>query len=190
MQTLGVGWWAIAIGMAIGGVVGIFAALKVKMTAMPQMVALYNGAGGGAAALISTVEFYVMRGGASSMDDVIAVSLVLSAIIGSVSFAGSIIAFLKLQEVMTGRPVTYPASRSSTRSSLLGILGLAVWFVVTLGSAAGVGLRRAAARRAAARRALRAADRRRRHAGRDLAAQLVHRRRRRDHRIRTRLARC
>src|SRR5580700_1675395 len=111
VQTLGIGWWAIAVGTVVGGVIGVFAALKVKMTAMPQMVALYNGAGGGAAALISTVEFYVVRGGTLHMDDVIAISLVLSAIIGAISFAGSIVAFLKLQELMTGRPVTYPGQQ-------------------------------------------------------------------------------
>jgi NAD(P) transhydrogenase subunit beta len=133
VQTYGVGWWAIAIGTVVGGAIGVFAALKVKMTAMPQMVALYNGAGGGAAALISTVEFYVSRGGTVRMDDVIAVSLVLSAIIGAVSFAGSIIAFLKLQEVMTGRPVTYAGQQIVNALVTLGILALAGWFVVTLG---------------------------------------------------------
>jgi NAD(P) transhydrogenase subunit beta len=132
VQTQAVGWWAVAIGVAIGGVVGIVAAVKVKMTAMPQMVALYNGAGGGAAALISTVEHYVVHGG--SMSDVIAVSLVLSAIIGSVSFAGSIIAFLKLQEVMTGRPITYAGQQVVNAAVLLVILALAVWFVVSLGT--------------------------------------------------------
>ncbi|MFY9663448.1 MAG: NAD(P)(+) transhydrogenase (Re/Si-specific) subunit beta [Candidatus Cybelea sp.] len=131
VQTGAVGWWAIAVGVVLGGLVGIVAALKVKMTAMPQMVALYNGAGGGAAALISTVAFF-NASGASSTDDVIAVSLVLSAIIGSISFAGSIIAFLKLQEVMTGRPVTYPGQQIVNGLVLLAILGLAVWFVVTL----------------------------------------------------------
>jgi NAD(P) transhydrogenase subunit beta len=132
-STEGVGWWAIAVGTAIGAIVGVYAALKVKMTAMPQMVALYNGAGGGAAALISTVEFYVVRGGTIAMDDVIAISLVLSAIIGAISFAGSIIAFLKLQELMTGRPVTYPGQQIVNAIVLLAILGLAGWFVVTLG---------------------------------------------------------
>ncbi|MBV9233852.1 MAG: NAD(P)(+) transhydrogenase (Re/Si-specific) subunit beta, partial [Candidatus Eremiobacteraeota bacterium] len=132
VRAQGIGWPEVAIGVAIGGLVGIFAALKVKMTAMPQMVALYNGAGGGAAALISTVEHSVAYGGA--MNDVIAVSLVLSAIIGSVSFSGSIIAFLKLQEVMTGRPVTYPGQQIVNALVLLGILGLSVWFVVTLGA--------------------------------------------------------
>jgi NAD(P) transhydrogenase subunit beta len=132
VRTGAVGWEAVAIGVAIGGVVGIYAALKVKMTAMPQMVALYNGAGGGAAALISTVEHYVVHG--SAMNDVIAVSLVLSAIIGAVSFSGSIVAFLKLQEVMTGRPITYPGQQFVNALVLLGIVGLAAWFVVSLGT--------------------------------------------------------
>ena len=132
VRTGAVGWEAIAIGIAIGGIVGIYAALKVKMTAMPQMVALYNGAGGGAAALISTVEHYVVHGGA--MNDVIAVSLVLSAIIGAVSFSGSIVAFLKLQEVMTGRPITYPGQQVVNALVLLAIVGLAAWFVVSLGT--------------------------------------------------------
>jgi NAD(P) transhydrogenase subunit beta len=107
------------------------------MTAMPQMVALYNGAGGGAAALISTVEHNVVHGGA--MNDVIAVSLVLSAIIGSVSFAGSIVAFLKLQEVMSGRPLTYPGQQLVNALVLLGLIALAVWFVVSLGTLPGWG---------------------------------------------------
>ncbi|HEX3457004.1 MAG TPA: NAD(P)(+) transhydrogenase (Re/Si-specific) subunit beta [Candidatus Baltobacteraceae bacterium] len=132
VRTGAVGWEAVAIGVAIGGIVGIYAALKVKMTAMPQMVALYNGAGGGAAALISTVEHYVVHGGA--MNDVIAVSLVLSAIIGAVSFSGSIVAFLKLQEVMTGRPITYPGQQIVNGLVLLAIVGLAAWFVVSLGT--------------------------------------------------------
>jgi NAD(P) transhydrogenase subunit beta len=131
VQTGAVGWWAVAVGVAIGGVVGIYAALKVKMTAMPQMVALYNGAGGGAAALISTVQFFIDQG--SGLDPAVAVSLVLSAIIGAISLAGSIVAFLKLQELMTGRPITYPGQQVVNLLVLLAIVGLAVWFVVTLG---------------------------------------------------------
>ncbi|HEY6325005.1 MAG TPA: NAD(P)(+) transhydrogenase (Re/Si-specific) subunit beta [Candidatus Cybelea sp.] len=133
IRSGGVGWPAVALGIAIGGVVGIYAAVKVKMTAMPQMVALYNGAGGGAAALISTVQYFVARP-AGTLDDVVAVSLVLSAIIGCISFAGSIIAFLKLQEVMTGRPLTYPGQQVVNAAVVLAILGLAVWFVATLGT--------------------------------------------------------
>ncbi|HZY98531.1 MAG TPA: NAD(P)(+) transhydrogenase (Re/Si-specific) subunit beta [Candidatus Baltobacteraceae bacterium] len=134
VQTGAVGWLAILVGGAIGAGIGVFAAFKVKMTAMPQMVALYNGAGGGAAALISIVEYYVSQNGGASFDTVIALSLVLSLIIGSVSFAGSLIAFLKLQELMTGRPVTYPGQQIVNALILLAILGLGVWFCVTLGA--------------------------------------------------------
>jgi NAD(P) transhydrogenase subunit beta len=96
------------------------------------MVALYNGAGGGAAALISTVKYFTAAP-AGNFDAIVAVSLVLSAIIGAVSFAGSIIAFLKLQEVMTGRPITYPGQQIVNGIVLIAILGLAIWFVATLG---------------------------------------------------------
>ena len=116
VQTMGVGWWAIAIGIVLGGVIGVFAAIRVKMTAMPQMVALYNGAGGGAAALIGVVEYVVfLRSGGAALDPIVSVSLVVSMIIGSISFAGSIVAFLKLQELMTGRPITYPGPSGRQR---------------------------------------------------------------------------
>ena len=131
--TGGVGWPAVAVGVAIGALVGIYAAVKVKMTAMPQMVALYNGAGGGAAALISTVGYFIASH-TTALDPVVAVSLVLSAIIGSISFAGSIVAFLKLQELMTGRPVTYPGQQVVNGFVLLAILSLTAWFVATLGT--------------------------------------------------------
>jgi H+-translocating NAD(P) transhydrogenase subunit beta len=132
VQTQGVGWPSVIIGVAVGALVGIYAAVKVKMTAMPQMVALYNGAGGGAAALISTVQYFILAP-SGSLDAVVAVSLVLSAIIGAVSLAGSIVAFLKLQEVMTGRPITYPGQQVVNGLVLLAILGLTIWFVSMLG---------------------------------------------------------
>jgi NAD(P) transhydrogenase subunit beta len=134
IQTPNLGWWTIVIGVVLGGAIGIVAALRVKMTAMPQMVALYNGAGGGAAALISIVEAFVIVGSGNGMDAVVAVSLVLSALIGCVSFAGSIIAFLKLQEVMTGRPITYPGHQIVNALVLLGVLGLGGWYVYAQGA--------------------------------------------------------
>jgi NAD(P) transhydrogenase subunit beta len=133
VRTGAVGWPAVAVGVALGGAIGIYAALKVKMTAMPQMVALYNGAGGGAAALISTIAYFI-AGSTAGRDEIVTVSLVLSAIIGSISFAGSLVAFLKLQELMTGRPVTYVGQQVVNGLVLLGILGLAAWFVATLGA--------------------------------------------------------
>jgi NAD(P) transhydrogenase subunit beta len=139
VRTQGVGWPVVAVGVAIGALIGIFAAVKVKMTAMPQMVALYNGAGGGAAALISTSQYFIKSqsftaGPPTGLDAVVAVSLVLSAIIGAISFSGSIVAFLKLQEVMTGRPVTYAGQQIVNGIVLLAILACAVWFVATLGT--------------------------------------------------------
>ena len=100
-------YWAIALAMLIGGGFGAFAARRVKMTAMPQMVALFNGVGGGAAALVSLAELHriLPEPGKPKVD--IGLAIVLSALIGSISFAGSMIAFAKLQELIGGRPITY-----------------------------------------------------------------------------------
>ena len=104
-------WWALAVGMAIGGGFGAFAARTVKMTAMPQMVALFNGVGGGAAALIALAELHRLlpEPGTPTVDILLAIAL--SGLIGAISFSGSMIAFLKLQEVIQGRPITYPGQK-------------------------------------------------------------------------------
>jgi len=105
----GYGWWAILVGVVVGTAVGLYSALKVKMTAMPQMVALFNGAGGGAAAAVSTAQYLLWERSHMAgvpLDVLTDVAPVISAIIGAVSASGSIIAFLKLQELMTGRPIT------------------------------------------------------------------------------------
>jgi H+-translocating NAD(P) transhydrogenase subunit beta len=104
-------WWAIALGMLIGGGFGAVAARTVKMTAMPQMVALFNGVGGGAAALIALAELHriLPEPGAPKVD--ISLAIALSALIGSISFAGSMVAFAKLQELVSGRPITYPGQQ-------------------------------------------------------------------------------
>src|SRR5262249_30875784 len=100
-------WWAIALGMLVGGGFGAVAARKVRMTAMPQMVALFNGVGGGAAALIALAELHriLPEPGAPKVD--ISLAIVLSALIGAISFSGSMVAFAKLQELIGGRPITY-----------------------------------------------------------------------------------
>ena len=122
-------WWAIVIGMAIGGGFGAVAARKVKMTAMPQMVALFNGVGGGAAALISLAELHriLPEPGAPKVD--ISVAIVLSALIGSISFAGSMIAFAKLQELIGGRPITYPGQQIGNALVFLAALGSGIVLV-------------------------------------------------------------
>jgi NAD(P) transhydrogenase subunit beta len=98
----------IALGIVIGTAVGVPAARSVKMTAMPQMVALFNGVGGGAVALIAWVEFR-KYGGDYPLD--IAIPSLFSAIVGSVSFWGSNIAFAKLQEILPGRPIQAPGQQ-------------------------------------------------------------------------------
>jgi NAD(P) transhydrogenase subunit beta len=96
-------WGLIAVGLVIGTAVGVPAARSVQMTAMPQMVALFNGVGGGAVALISVVEYReaLEAGGNPELQELI--PILFAAIIGSISFWGSIIAFLKLQETLKGR---------------------------------------------------------------------------------------
>ena len=105
-------WWEIVVGMVIGGVFGAVAARRVKMTAMPQMVALFNGVGGGAAALVSLAEFHNNAPDPGRLHGDISTAIVLSALIGSISFAGSMVAFAKLQELIKGRPIVYPGQKA------------------------------------------------------------------------------
>ena len=104
-------WWIVAIGVAIGAAIGIYSGRVVKMTAMPQMVALFNGAGGGAAALVAAGELFKRMNAGAALTFDVTFTIMLTSVIGALSFAGSIIAFLKLQEVMTGRPITYPGQQ-------------------------------------------------------------------------------
>ena len=120
------GYGLIALAMAIGAVVGAIVARRVKMTAMPQMVALFNGVGGGAAALIALSEFHHLAPAPGRIGADETVSIVLSALIGSVSFAGSLVAFAKLQELVSGRPIVYPAQKLVNAAIVLGVLGLGI----------------------------------------------------------------
>jgi NAD(P) transhydrogenase subunit beta len=128
----------IVVAMAIGAVIGFPAARLVKMTAMPQMVAAFNGVGGGAAALISLTEF--IRSNPSHLAVYQVVEVLFGVVVGSVSFAGSAIAFAKLQEMMTGRPVTYPGQQVANAIIGGGTLGLAIavcasphsWLVIVI----------------------------------------------------------
>ena len=122
-------WWAIALAMLIGGSFGAVAARKVRMTAMPQMVALFNGVGGGAAALIALAEIHrvLPPPGAPTVD--ISLGIVLSALIGSISFAGSMVAFAKLQELIGGKPITYAGQQFVNGALFVGALGCSIALV-------------------------------------------------------------
>jgi NAD(P) transhydrogenase subunit beta len=118
-------WWALVIAMLIGGTFGAVVARRVKMTAMPQLVALFNGVGGGAAALVALAEFHrvLPEPGRPYWD--YSTAIALSALIGSISFAGSMIAFGKLQELIRGRPITYPGQKVVNLVVLAACLGFA-----------------------------------------------------------------
>ena len=124
------GYGLIAIAMAIGAVVGVVGARRVKMTAMPQMVALFNGVGGGAAALIALAEFHNLAPEPGRIGGDETVAILLSALIGSVSFAGSLVAFAKLQDLVSGRPIVYPGQKvgNALLLALAVVLGIAILF--------------------------------------------------------------
>ena len=123
------GWILGAI--AFGLIIGVPAARRVQMTAMPQLVALFNGVGGGAAALVAIVEYLKLGQSASTT---VVIATVFTVIVGSTSFSGSIVTFLKLQELMTTRPVVFAGGRFVIAGTLLATLGCAGWVVSSLGT--------------------------------------------------------
>jgi NAD(P) transhydrogenase subunit beta len=123
-------WWILVVAGLIGSVAGVVGARRVPMTAMPQMVAIFNGAGGGAAAVVALAEFLRDAGDRSSGDLLplpFIVATLLGALIGSVSLTGSIIAFGKLQGIVAARPVKYPGSQLVTAVLMLAMVGLGIY---------------------------------------------------------------
>ncbi|HET7582998.1 MAG TPA: NAD(P)(+) transhydrogenase (Re/Si-specific) subunit beta [Candidatus Limnocylindria bacterium] len=130
-------WWILLVGGLIGAVVGVLGARRVPMTAMPQMVAIFNGAGGGAAAVVALAEFLRDTGEASSGELLslpFMIATLLGAVIGSVSLTGSIIAFGKLQGIVAARPVKYPGSQIVTALLLLALVGLGIYLAAIANS--------------------------------------------------------
>ena len=119
-------YWLIVVGIAIGTVIGVVSARLVKMTAMPQMVALFNGVGGGAAALIAAAEFHRIAPDPGHLSGDSIGAMLFSALIGSISFSGSLIAFGKLQEVLPGRPITYGGQQVVNGVLFAALLGLGI----------------------------------------------------------------
>jgi NAD(P) transhydrogenase subunit beta len=123
-------------GMGVGTIVGVVAARKVRMTAMPQMVALFNGMGAGAAALVAAGEI-IRQLPATTVLSMGATSVALfTTLIGCVSFAGSLLAFAKLQEIMTGRPLTFPWQKIVNGLLFLAIVGAGSYVLVAHASGA------------------------------------------------------
>jgi len=142
-------YWLILAGIAVGSVIGVASARMVRMTAMPQMVALFNGVGGGAAALIAAAEFHRLAPLQGSLRAEEIVGIVFSALVGSVSFWGSLVAFGKLQELVPGRPIVFPwqnAINAVVGASLVVLIALTavtedgVWLVLLMIGALVLGL--------------------------------------------------
>ena len=121
----------IAAGLLLGAGVGVWMARSVKMTAMPQMVALLNGFGGGASALVAGDEYLRYAAGVIAPGFDVQATIMLSVLIGALTFSGSLVAFGKLQELITGRAVTYPGQQVVNGLIFGGTFALAIYLVAT-----------------------------------------------------------
>ncbi|HKY98667.1 MAG TPA: NAD(P)(+) transhydrogenase (Re/Si-specific) subunit beta [Gemmatimonadaceae bacterium] len=123
-------FWTIAIGTLVGAGIGTYFARTVQMTAMPQMVALFNGMGGATAALVSVAEYIRLSNTGAVIGAGEAASIVLGTMIGAISFTGSLIAFGKLQEILPGRPIQFPLQSLLNGLVLVAILAIGAMIVV------------------------------------------------------------
>ena len=124
-------YWLIVAGMAVGTVIGVVSARAVRMTAMPQMVALFNGVGGGAAALIAAAEYHSRAGDPGRLPGELLIGILFSAVVGSISVWGSLVAFGKLQELVPGRPILAPAQNLTVALLALTLLAAIALTAVT-----------------------------------------------------------
>ncbi|MBI2536898.1 MAG: NAD(P)(+) transhydrogenase (Re/Si-specific) subunit beta, partial [Gemmatimonadetes bacterium] len=124
-QILSFQW--IIIGMVVGAGVGAWMARAVAMTAMPQMVGLFNGFGGGASVLVAAGEWNRLVQPGATLDPATAVTVYASARIGSITFSGSVVAAGKLQELISGRPVLFRGQHGLNLLLVLGVVGLAIY---------------------------------------------------------------
>jgi NAD(P) transhydrogenase subunit beta len=121
----------IIIGIVVGSAIGSTFALKVQMTGMPQMVGLLNGFGGGASVLVALSEYYKI---VPDIEPTTGTTILISILIGSVTFTGSLIAFGKLQGIVTGKVVKYPLQHPLNALLLLAVIAVGVYIVINPGS--------------------------------------------------------
>ena len=121
----------IAAGLMVGSALGLWMARTVKMTAMPQMVALLNGFGGGASLVVGGAEFLKSELIGRNLGLDTSITIQLSLLIGAVTLTGSIIAFAKLQELLPGKPITFPGLQALNATIFLAIVALSIYQVAT-----------------------------------------------------------
>ena len=126
----------IAAGMVIGAGAGAVLARTIKMTAMPQMVAIFNGLGGGASALVASGEFHKLSSDGANVGADVGVTIMLGTFIGAVTLSGSFIAFGKLQDIVTGRAISSPVIKALNPILFLVALGLGGYLVMILADGA------------------------------------------------------
>ena len=125
------GWEWIISSILIASVIGVFSARKIQMTAMPQLVAIFNGLGGSASGLIAAGELYnLIEANSSEIAKDTTITIMISTIIGSLTLTGSLIAFGKLQEIMPTRPLLLPARNILNILLILALIFSAIWLVV------------------------------------------------------------
>jgi NAD(P) transhydrogenase subunit beta len=129
LETDFANWQMILVGGVIGALIGSVSARAVGMTAMPQMVGIFNGFGGGASALVAISEFLRLLGPEHVMTNDSGISIVLGTLIGGVTFSGSMVAFAKLQNLMTGAPVTWPLQKSLNSLLILAVMAMGAYLV-------------------------------------------------------------
>ena len=118
-------WDTIVAGLAVGAAIGAWAALRVRMTAMPQLVAAFNGSGGIASSLVAAVA--VVEAGSGAIPVETAVTIMLSIVIGTVTFTGSFVAYGKLQGIITGRPLLFRGQQFVNGVLTVAAIGVAIW---------------------------------------------------------------
>jgi NAD(P) transhydrogenase subunit beta len=118
-------WDTIVAGLVVGAAIGAWAALRVRMTAMPQLVAAFNGSGGIASSLVAAVA--VVEAGSDAIPVETAVTIMLSIVIGTVTFTGSFVAYGKLQGIITGRPLLFRGQQFVNGVLTVAAIGVAIW---------------------------------------------------------------
>jgi len=124
-----INWGTLAAGLVLGAAIGAWFAVRVQMTSMPQMVAAFNGFGGIASALVAAVA--VIESGIGDIPAETSISILVSTVIGAITFTGSFIAFGKLQGLLPGRPLVFSGQRLINGALAIGLLGVAMWTAVS-----------------------------------------------------------
>src|SRR5260370_18844535 len=133
------GWIVLVAGILVGSVAGLYSARTVKMTAMPQLVSLFNAVGGGAAAVVAIADFVRLDTavGATGVSGTVAVATDLDVLIGAVTFSGSLVAAGKLQSGVSGAPIVFPYARAVNVVLAVLMAGAGIWLITGAGELPG-----------------------------------------------------